>query len=197
MSGISLGAMAVDRDKTPGGEPVTSAGKALVAAIPSEALTVYTAFVGVLVAANVDRQYGPLRWGSYAVFVILAIAIPLVTYRQAKVEMSTSRSTGVPLLECFTAAVAAAAWGLVMPGTPLGIGLAGNSLVFATTAITLGSSALLFLLAGPLRMANDLQPKTASDELSGAAGEDAIVLAAAPEPRTEVDSVHPGTASKP
>ncbi len=197
MSGISLGTMAVDRDRTLKGEKVASTGKALVTAIPSEALVLYTGFVAVVIAADVGRQYGPYRWGGYAAFVALAIAVPWVTYQHSKAEMKESGPSRVPLLECFTAAVAAAAWGLVMPGNPLSIGLAGTPLNLAVAAITFGSSALLGLLAVFLRTANDLEPSAPPAAPPGPATTGGIVLSAPSTPGNGTTTSAPQAAGTP
>ncbi len=157
MSARSLAELAKERDLKPPGTPVRSATEVLVAAVPTEALAAYTTLVGVMLAADIGSGYSALRWFAYGAFVVLAVLAALVLYRRRVREddakgMDTRR---LPVWECLAAGLAAAAWGLVMPGSPLGTVLQGNGLVFSTTGIALGAATLLGFATEILGTAND------------------------------------------
>lgn len=156
MSARSLAELAKERDIQPSGTLVKSATEVLVAAVPSEALAAYTALVGIMLAANIGSGYGALRWSAYGVFIALAVLAALAVYqRRIQDDDAKDKDTRrVPVWECLAAALAAAAWGLVMPGSPLGIVLQGDALVFATTAIALGAATLLGFATEILGRAN-------------------------------------------
>jgi hypothetical protein len=157
VSAKSLAKLAAGRDATkPGESVVEDSTDALVAVVPTEALAAYTAVVGVVLAANIGSAYGPFRWSAYGAFIALAVLAPLVLFKHR-----TATSTGgrpLPILECLTAGIAAAAWGLVMPGSPLTMIFTGNALVFATTAILVGTAAIIGLATQRLGTANGKTP---------------------------------------
>jgi hypothetical protein len=158
MSAKSLAQLAVARDtKPPGRSVVQDSTDVLVAAVPSEALAAYTAVIGVVLAANIGSTYGPFRWSAYGVFVALAVLAPVVLFRHHATETGKD-ARELPIPECLTAGVAAAAWGLVMPGSPLTMILKGNALVFATTAIVIGTAAAIGLATQQLGTANSKNP---------------------------------------
>ena len=154
MSAKSLARLAADRDTAPPGQSVVNdSTDVLVAAVPTEALAAYTAVIGVVLAANIGASYGPFRWSAYGAFIALAVLAPLLLVkRRAAATDKDMRKLPVP--ECLTAGVAAAAWGLVMPGNPLTMVVRGNALVFATTAILVGTAAVISLAAQQLGTAN-------------------------------------------
>ena len=154
----------------------------LVAAVPSEALAAYTAVIGVVLASDIGSGYGPFRWSAFGVFVVLAVLAPVVFFRNRASE-SDKNTRHAPYFECVTAGVAAAAWGLVMPGSPLAMMFKGNALVFATTAILVGGATVVGLATQPLRTANGKNPEpgpTDSDEDRAAAQDPDLDLAAEP-----------------
>jgi hypothetical protein len=164
VSAKSLAQLAANRDTTPSGQSVVKdSTDVLVAAVPTEALAAYTAVIGVVLAANIGPTYGPFRWSAYGAFIALAMLAPLVLFRRRTAATSGGRS--LPTLECLTAGVAAAAWGLVMPGSPLIMIFNGNALVFATTAILVGAAAIIGLATQQLGTANSKTPtpKAASE----------------------------------
>ena len=164
VSAKSLAQLAADRDATPSGQSVVKdSTDVLVAAVPTEALAAYTAVIGVVLAANIGPAYGPFRWSAYGTFIALAMLAPLVLFRHR--TAATSGGRPLPILECLTAGVAAAAWGLVMPGSPLIMIFKGNALVFATTAILVGTAAIIGLATQQLGTANSKTPtpKAASE----------------------------------
>jgi hypothetical protein len=163
MSANSLGQLAFDRDHTPPGENVGTATEVLVASIPTEALAAYTSLVGAVFAAGIANAYQPFRWTAYVLFVTLAILAPLAGFRHRVGPSAGIEHRRIPVLECLAAGLAAAAWGLVMPGSPLSTVLHGNGLVFATTSIVLGTTSLLALLAQPLGTANAKSPRAVQD----------------------------------
>jgi hypothetical protein len=164
----TLAKLAVDRDATrPGKSVVDDSTDALVAAVPTEALAAYTAVIGVVLAANIGSAYALFRWCAYATFIALAVLAPLSLFKQRSAA-STMESRKLPIPKCLTAGAAAAAWGLVMPGNPLTLIIQGNALVFATTAILVGTVAVLGLATKWLGTANSKNaPQTASGLGSG------------------------------
>jgi hypothetical protein len=174
VSARSLAQLAVDRDVSRPGDPVASnSTDVLVAAVPSEALAAYTAVIGVVLASDIGSGYGPFRWSAFGVFVALAVLAPVVFFRNRAAE-SERDTRHAPYFECITAGVAAAAWGLVMPGSPLAMIFKGNALVFATTAILVGGATVVGLATQPLSTANGKNPApgTAGDDEDRAAAQD-------------------------
>lgn len=158
MSARSLAQLAVDRDVSRPGDSVASNNTdVLVAAVPSEALAAYTAVIGVVLASDIGSGYGPFRWSAFGAFVALAVLAPVVFFRNRASE-SERNTRHAPYFECITAGVAAAAWGLVMPGSPLAMIFKGNALVFATTAILVGGATVVGLATQPLSTANGKNP---------------------------------------
>src|ERR1700750_453263 len=159
MSAKTLAKLAVKRGTTAPGKPVVDdSTDALVAAVPTEALAAYTAVIGVVLAANIGSAYAPFRWCAYAAFIALAVLAPLSIFKQGSAA-STVESRKLPIPECLTAGTAAAAWGLVMPGNPLALIIQGNALVFATTAILVGTVATIGLATKWLGTANSKNPQ--------------------------------------
>jgi hypothetical protein len=164
LSAKSLARLAADRDTVPPGESVVNdSSDVLVAAVPTEALAAYTAVVGVVLAANIGAGYGAFRWSAYGSFIVLAVLAPFMLFRR-RTAASGKDTRKVPIPECLAAGVAAAAWGLVMPGSPLGMVLKGNALVLATTAILVGSATALGLATQQLGTANSKNPAAADDQ---------------------------------
>ena len=162
-----LAQLAVKRDTSPPGQSVAeNSTKVLAAAVPTEALAAYTAVVGVVLAANIGSGYGPFRWSAYAAFVALAVLAPPVALYKHRSAAVGGDCRKLPIPECLTAGVAAAAWGLVMPGSPLTMVYKGNALVFATTAILVGATAALGLASQRLATANKRVPPKAADEVT-------------------------------
>ena len=158
MSAKSLAQLAVNRDmKPPGQSVVKDSSDVLVAMVPSEALAAYTAVIGIVLAANIGSAYGAFRWSAYGAFVALAVLAPIVLFKR-RTAASDKESRTLPILECLTVAIAAAAWGLVMPGSPLTTILKGNASVFATTAIVVGAAAVIGLASQRLGTANSKNP---------------------------------------
>ena len=161
---------------------VSNSTDVLVAAVPSEALAAYTAVTGVVLSSDIGSGYAPFRWAAFGTFVALAVLAPAVFFRNRASE-SERKTRHAPYFECVTAGAAAAAWGLVMPGSPLAMVFKGNAQVFATTAILVGGATVVGLATQPLRAANGMNtaPGTAGDdEGRGAAADAALELAAGP-----------------
>ena len=186
VSAKSLAQLAAKRDTAPPGESVVKdSTDVLVAAVPTEALTAYTAVIGVVLAANIGTSYGAFRWSAYGAFIILAMLAPaMLANRNASATDKVIRKLPVP--ECLTAGIAAAAWGLVMPGNPLTMILKGNALVFTTTAILIGTAAIITLAAQQLGTANSKNPVPADGTASTAQkkGPQKVADAAAPTENT-------------
>ena len=156
MSATSLAKVAVERDIAEHGKTISkSGGEVLAAAIPSEALTAYTALLGVVIAANIGDGYAAFRWAAYAAFIALAFVAPIMNYvRDARQSGDKKRKFPIPIFECTIAAFAAAGLGLVMPGSALATVLSDTALVLATAAITLGTTAVIASLLPTLGTGN-------------------------------------------
>jgi hypothetical protein len=161
VSANSLGELAYASDVKPPGTDLTPFYKPLVASIPSESLAGYTALISIILSADVGNGYGPFRWAAFGAFVLVAFLAPFGAFRQ-QVRTSTPRLSHrrFPLRECSVAALAAAAWGLAMPGTPLSITVKGTAYLFATTAIVIGGAAVLLLATQVLGTANTKNPRS-------------------------------------
>jgi len=164
MSLSTLGTIAVQRDKQAPRRskrrPATAGemndteqrgyANVLVAAIPTEPLALYTALVGTIVAgieAGEDSMLD-MRWAIYAAGIVFIVAwLGSVYLRRPAVE----RKRRFPLVETASATVAFAAWGLVMPGSPLSAEISGDDLTAWTAIITVAGVAILGLLGVPLK----------------------------------------------
>jgi hypothetical protein len=111
-------------------------GDMLVNAIPSEVLGVYTPLVGVIVGTidSGEGERATLRWVLYLAF--LAIVIVWIGIGYLTRTTKASRKRAFPWVETASAALAFAAWGLVMPGSPLTIDMSGDDLTIATALIS-------------------------------------------------------------
>jgi hypothetical protein len=111
-------------------------GDMLVNAIPSEVLGVYTPLVGVIVGTidSGEADRATLRWALY--FAFLGIVIAWIGIGFFSRTAKAARKRRFPWVETISAALAFAAWGLVMPGSPLSIDTHGDDLTIATALIS-------------------------------------------------------------
>ncbi len=122
---------------------------ALVAAIPTEPLALYTFLVAGIVAtieAGEDQRLF-MRWAIYGGMIVFIAGWLVIAYRRGRAD---ERKRKLPLAEIAAAVVAFAAWGLVMPESPLSAELAGDDRVVWTLVITTVGTAALALLGGSL-----------------------------------------------
>ncbi len=129
--------------------PVT-AGDALVSAIPTEPLALYTGLVSAIVAlfsegTESTERYVPLRWWMFALAIVFVLLWVVGGYFSTVDKADRKRS--FPLAESVAAAAAFAAWGLVMPESPLRTQLDGTTEAVVTLCITFGGAALIYLFA--------------------------------------------------
>ncbi len=130
----------------------------LVASIPTEPLALYTFLVAGIIStldAGGDQRL-TMRWiifGVTAGFMILWILASFL--RQPKDE----KERVLPWVELPAAVVAFAAWGLVMPESPLMATLDGSDRTVWTFIITAAGVALLGLLTGSMK--KDVKEKDA------------------------------------
>ncbi|CAN5475819.1 hypothetical protein BH10ACT2_BH10ACT2_23850 [soil metagenome] len=131
---------------------VLAPGDALVAAIPTEPLALYTGLVSGIVAflpevTEATHSYLPLRWslfGGSAFFVVLwVIGGYVAAHRQA----ATRKPPRFPTAELAAALLAFGTWGLVMPESPLRVMLDGASEGITTLCVSVGGAAALYLFA--------------------------------------------------
>ena len=122
--------------------PATAIGQ-LVRWIPTESITLYVAFLGVLnpisggVARACDAGYAG-RWVALSVFLLLTVVF-VVLVHVAKVRR-TAEPFRWPLFEINVSAVAFTAWAIALPDTPLndicGYKIeVGGFIVLASTAV--------------------------------------------------------------
>jgi len=122
--------------------PATAIGQ-LVRWIPTESITLYVAFLGVLnpisggIARACDAGYTS-RWVALSVFLALTVVF-VVLVHVAKVRR-TNEPFRWPLFEMNVSAVAFTAWAIALPDTPLndicGYKIeVGGFIVLATTAV--------------------------------------------------------------
>ena len=126
----------------------------LVAAIPTEPLALYTFLVGVVVGTidlGESQRLG-LRWAIYVGGLAVVAAWLLSGWLGQRRE---SPPAGFPAAELATASLAFAAWGLVMPQSPLSSELSGDNRVIWTAIITVVGVALLGLLSRSLQKPRD------------------------------------------
>lgn len=159
MSLRAMSAVAVQREagtaqKTRAGELTTetqpdqetipqSWGDMLVNAIPSEVLGVYTPLVGIIVGTIEagDDERSTLRWLLYFAFVAIVILWLAIAFFSGTTKDKRKRK--FPWVETIAATLAFAAWGLVMPGSPLSIDMSGADLTIATALISAAGVLLL------------------------------------------------------
>lgn len=164
MSVSTLGTIAVQRDNGP---PKRSKSKPktavesdetedrgyfnlLVAAIPTEPLALYT-FLTAGIVATIDPGEDErllMRWVIYAAMIAFIIGWLGSTYSRGR---AANKKRKFPLAETAAAVVAFAAWGLVMPESPLNAELTGDDRVVWTLVITAAGAAVLGLITGSLR----------------------------------------------
>ena len=147
MSVRALATLAVKRDAE---APETKTyADTLIHAIPTEVLALYTfvvtEIVGTISAGDDERL--SLRWIVFAAGVAGTVAYLLISYVRAR---HTTRSRPFPGQELIAATVAFAAWGLVMPGSPLMSALSDDDSRIWSAIITAAAVALLGLLGGNL-----------------------------------------------
>jgi hypothetical protein len=165
MSLSTLSTIAAQRDK---GVPIRSKPKpdsaeetrateergymnVLVSAIPTEPLALYT-FLTAGIVATIDAgetQRLGLRWGIYGATIVFIAAWLGAAYLRGRPKGAAKRR--LPVVETAAAVIAFAAWGLVMPESPLNAELTGDDRVVWTLIITVAGAGLLGLLGVPLK----------------------------------------------
>lgn len=140
----------VDTGRAPA--TLATTGDALVAAIPTEPLALYTgltAAITALFATDVARseQYLPLRWTIFAVSIVVVAVWVVGDYYSQRVKPAKDKAVRrIPVPEVLTSG-AFAAWALVMPGSPLRSEVSGTTATVVTLCITFGGATFVFLMA--------------------------------------------------
>lgn len=121
----------------------------LVAAIPTEVLAVYTSVIGIVVGTIQagDDERVALRWLLYGATTLIVFAWLTAAYRRARV----SKKRRFPFAETAAAVLAFAAWGLVMPGSPLSVSFDGEETAIWSAIITGLAVLILAMLGAPLK----------------------------------------------
>lgn len=121
----------------------------LITAIPTEPLALYT-FLIAGITSTIDPgsdQRLTMRWIIFGVTVLFIAAWMIMSYRRLQDE----HKRHLPWAEVASATIAFAAWGLVMPESPLGAELSGTDQTVWTFIITAAGVALLGLLTGRMK----------------------------------------------
>lgn len=170
MSIRSLSDLAVKRDgaakgarlaSTDGGRDHERVQDSLISSIPTEILTLYTAITGGTLALAIKSQpqaYLPFRWIALVFAVLLTPFSVYVSYQRKRTRAeglgraatTERRRWNAPVLEMGAATLAAAAWFLAMPGSPMLAVMSETSGSIAATAITVGAVALLSVVFAPI-----------------------------------------------
>lgn len=122
---------------------------ALISAIPTEVLALYTFAVTEIVgtiSANEDKRL-TMRWYVYAGGAIAVALWLVVGYARRR---HATRKRAFPGAEIATATVAFAAWGLVMPGSPLVSSLSADNARIWSGIITVVGVFAVGLVGGSL-----------------------------------------------
>ena len=160
MSLQSLRTIAVERDhddpkrtktgrapsRAPGAESPLTRTDVLIAAIPTEVLALYTGVVTVVVSnSDAANRHLSMRWTLYILgFVAIAVWLGGAYVR------TPAKKRRFPFVETLAALIAFAAWGLVMPGSPLGEELSSSNENIWYALITAGGLIALGALKGTL-----------------------------------------------
>lgn len=116
----------------------------LVDSIPTEILAPYTAILALVVANAESGEWETERWWIYGVSLALVPVLVFVLWTR---EKSASAERRLPVAGMFGAAVAFAAWGLIMPGAPLTYAVTdGGDLSIWTGIITAAATGVLTML---------------------------------------------------
>jgi hypothetical protein len=128
----------------------------IVHVIPTESLSAYTALLGVAsgaITATAQRAYLPFRWWAFGGFLVVTVAATWIAYRRAARGPAgvsdPKRQRAFPWAEGLAALIAAAAWGLAMPGSPLDAEISGTARTLATASIIISAASVLSLVSAP------------------------------------------------
>jgi hypothetical protein len=121
----------------------------LITAIPVEPLALYTFLVaGIVTTIKEDsNQHLTMRWIIFAATGTFIVAWMLASY----LRQPGKQKRKVPLVEIASAVVAFAAWGLVMPESPLAAELSSENQTIWTFIITAAGAGILGLLTGSMK----------------------------------------------
>lgn len=149
----------------PSGDAVTAYADALVAQIPTEVVAAYTAVMAVVAEViPATDAYLPARVAIVVGTVVFAPAAVIAAYfasggRAVKWPQGGGNpSRHVPLLEPLGAAIAAAAWALSTPTSPLAAALSGGGFAIAAACIVIGAATAMSFFAPWLRRGNSSSP---------------------------------------
>lgn len=180
MSIRSITDLAVERDQALPGEGVDSRSPgrdkervrdALISAIPAEVLALYTAVTGGALAILIRDEpssYLPYRWTLLVAMLVLTPASIYSGYRRKFAARKTEDKLGahlmpqtarVPYLEMTASTLAAAAWFLAAPGSPLLASMSRNAAELTSSTIIVAATAILWAGFGrPLSVGSALEP---------------------------------------
>jgi hypothetical protein len=121
----------------------------LVGAIPTEPLALYTFLVAGIVATidpGTDQRL-TMRWIIFGAAIAFIIAWMVANF----LRLPGDQKRTLPWAEVSSAVIAFAAWGLVMPESPLGAMLSAANQTVWTYIIIAAGVALLGLLTGSMK----------------------------------------------
>jgi hypothetical protein len=121
----------------------------LVGAIPTEPLALYTFLVAGIVATidpGTDQRL-TMRWIIFGAAIAFIVAWMITAF----MRLPGDQKRTLPWAEVSSAVVAFAAWGLVMPESPLGAMLSADNQTVWTFIIIASGVALLGLLTGSMK----------------------------------------------
>ena len=121
----------------------------LLAAIPTEPLALYTFLVaGIVATLNPgSEQRLTMRWIIFGAAVAFIVAWMVAAF----LRLPGKQTRALPWAEISSAVIAFAAWGLVMPESPLAAELSGSDQTVWTFIIVASGLALLGLLTGSMK----------------------------------------------
>jgi hypothetical protein len=118
-------------------------------------LTVVTALLAIIAGSTPGNHFLQLRWWIYEAFLLIVVASIQISYsiKSSKPEPignPAESRRGIPFPEILSATIAAAAWGLVTPGSALQALLKGQTAMVTAACITIGGATLVSLIAPTL-----------------------------------------------
>ena len=125
-------------------DPNKPTSESLIDAIPGEVLAPYTAILAVIVANAKASEWEVGRWIMYGIGLVV---VPLAVYMVWRREKDTKATRRAPIAGMVGSTIAFGAWGLVMPGAPLGYTVTSQSslTIWTFIIVTVAGGAIAWL----------------------------------------------------
>ena len=125
-------------------DPTKPTSESLIDAIPGEVLAPYTAILAVIVANAKASEWEVGRWIMYGIGLMV---VPLAVYMVWRREKDTKATRRAPIAGMVGSTIAFGAWGLVMPGAPLGYTVTSQSslTIWTFIIVTVAGGAIAWL----------------------------------------------------